>query len=183
MASPHAHTCASLVEQTERISLALESKRRELKGSSEENGKMQKQPKDKEEVSDVTTHVETETSAAASSASGSKKRLGPEDFELLRVVGQGAFGKVFQVRKRDTREVFAMKVMRKDRILEKSHGEYVRAERNALTAVIHPYVVTLRYSFQVRTHEMPGLMLLCGCACHECEFLNCADITKVVFGA
>lgn len=39
-----------------------------------------------------------------------RRRLGPSDFELLRIVGQGAFGKVFQVRKRDTGEIFAMKV-------------------------------------------------------------------------
>ena len=42
-----------------------------------------------------------------------------------------------------------MKVMRKERILAKDHGEYVRAERNVLTAVFHPYIVTLRCSFQV----------------------------------
>ena len=99
----------------------------------------------------VTTHVETEASAAAASAAGGHRRLGPNDFDLLRVVGQGAFGKVFQVRKRDTGEVFAMKVMRKDRIIERDHGEYVRAERDALTAVVHPYIVTLRYSFQTPT--------------------------------
>lgn len=103
---------------------------------------------DSEPVPTVVTHVETPASAAVTAANGAPKKLGPNDFELLRVVGQGAFGKVFQVRKRDTGEVFAMKVMRKDRILEKSHGEYVRAERDALTAVVHPYVVTLRYSFQ-----------------------------------
>lgn len=101
-----------------------------------------------ESVLTVVTHVETEASAAASSAAGGCKKLGPEDFEFLRVVGQGAFGKVFQVRKRDTREVFAMKVMRKDRILKRQHGEYVRAERDVLTAIVHPYIVTLRYSFQ-----------------------------------
>lgn len=104
-----------------------------------------------EEMPTVVTHVETEASAAATSAAGVHRRLGPNDFDLLRVVGQGAFGKVFQVRKRDTGEVFAMKVMRKDRILERRHGEYVRAERDALTAVVHPYIVTLRYSFQTTT--------------------------------
>lgn len=41
-----------------------------------------------------------------------------------------------------------MKVMRKERIIAKDHGEYVRAERNVLTAVFHPYIVTLRCSFQ-----------------------------------
>ena len=39
--------------------------------------------------------------------------------------------------------------MRKDRILERDHKDYVRAERDVLTAVLHPYIVTLRYSFQV----------------------------------
>lgn len=107
----------------------------------------------------VRTHIETETSAAISARSP-KRKLGPEDFELLRVVGQGAFGKVFQVRKRDTREVFAMKVMRKDRILEKSHGEYVRAERDALTSVVHPYIVTLRYSFQVGDYEILIIIII-----------------------
>lgn len=97
---------------------------------------------------EVITHVETKESAAAAAAAGGQRKLGPNDFEMLRVVGQGAFGKVFQVRKRDTGEVFAMKVMKKDRILEKDHGDYVRAERNVLTAVVHPYIVTLRYSFQ-----------------------------------
>lgn len=39
--------------------------------------------------------------------------------------------------------------MRKDRILERDHRDYVKAERDVLTAVVHPYIVTLRYSFQV----------------------------------
>ncbi|KAI3425001.1 hypothetical protein D9Q98_008382 [Chlorella vulgaris] len=96
---------------------------------------------------EVVAHVETKASAELASASG-RRRLGPNDFEMLRVVGQGAFGKVFQVRKRDTGEIFAMKVMRKDRVLERDHREYIKAERDVLTAVVHPYIVTLRYSFQ-----------------------------------
>ncbi|PRW45661.1 serine threonine- kinase 2 19-like isoform A [Chlorella sorokiniana] len=96
---------------------------------------------------EVVTYVETEASAELASTSG-RRRLGPNDFEMLRIVGQGAFGKVFQVRKRDTSEIFAMKVMRKDRILERDHKDYVRAERDVLTSVLHPYIVTLRYSFQ-----------------------------------
>ncbi|KAK8942850.1 Serine/threonine-protein kinase AtPK2/AtPK19 [Platanthera zijinensis] len=72
-----------------------------------------------------------------------------DDFEVLKVVGQGAFGKVFQVRKKGTSEIFAMKVVRKDKIMEKNHSEYMKAERDILTKVDHPFVVQLRYSFQV----------------------------------
>lgn len=80
------------------------------------------------------------------------RRIGLEDFEVLKVVGQGAFAKVFQVRKRGTSEVYAMKVMRKDRIMEKNHAEYMKAERDILTKIDHPFIVQLRYSFQVIFH-------------------------------
>jgi len=56
---------------------------------------------------------------------------------------------VFQVRKKDTGRIYAMKVMRKEKILEKEHGDYIRAEREILKTVIHPYIVALRFSFQV----------------------------------
>ncbi|KAG8091229.1 hypothetical protein GUJ93_ZPchr0011g28824 [Zizania palustris] len=76
--------------------------------------------------------------------------VGLDDFEVLKLVGQGAFGKVFQVRKKGTSEIYAMKVMRKDKILEKNHAEYMKAERDILTKVDHPFVVQLRYSFQTK---------------------------------
>ena len=84
------------------------------------------------------------------SASGARetKKLSPEDFEILKLVGQGAFGKVFQVKKKDSGVIYAMKVMKKDRVIEKDQAEYTRAERDILTAVTHPFIVSLRYSFQ-----------------------------------
>lgn len=59
-------------------------------------------------------------------------------------------------------------VMRKDRILERDHKDYVRAERDVLTAVLHPYIVTLRYSFQAR-----GLKSMGCCWCRRC--CSCAS--------
>nr|CAB3500909.1 unnamed protein product [Digitaria exilis] len=76
--------------------------------------------------------------------------VGLDDFEVLKLVGQGAFGKVFQVRKKGTSEIYAMKVMRKDKVVEKNHAEYMKAERDILTKVDHPFVVQLRYSFQTK---------------------------------
>ncbi|KAI4353567.1 hypothetical protein L6164_002506 [Bauhinia variegata] len=73
-----------------------------------------------------------------------------EDFEILKVVGQGAFAKVYQVKKKGTSEIFAMKVMRKDKIMEKNHAEYMKAERDILTKTEHPFIVQLRYSFQTK---------------------------------
>ncbi|KAJ6921224.1 hypothetical protein NC652_015204 [Populus alba x Populus x berolinensis] len=76
--------------------------------------------------------------------------VGIEDFEVLKVVGQGAFGKVYQVRKKGTPEIYAMKVMRKDRIVEKNHVDYMRGERDILTKIAHPFIVQLKYSFQTK---------------------------------
>ncbi|XP_071689806.1 serine/threonine-protein kinase AtPK2/AtPK19-like [Rutidosis leptorrhynchoides] len=82
---------------------------------------------------------------------GSKvESIGLEDFEVMKVVGQGAFGKVYQVRKRDTLDIYAMKVVRKDKIVEKNHAEYMKAERDILTKIDHPFIVQLRYSFQTK---------------------------------
>ncbi|KHN18506.1 Serine/threonine-protein kinase AtPK2/AtPK19 [Glycine soja] len=83
-------------------------------------------------------------------------KIGPSDFHILRVVGQGAFGKVFLVRKKgdcfdDADGVFAMKVMRKDTIIKKNHVDYMKAERDILTKVLHPFIVQLRYSFQTKS--------------------------------
>ncbi|PPD91708.1 hypothetical protein GOBAR_DD11356 [Gossypium barbadense] len=66
------------------------------------------------------------------------------------VVGQGAFGRVYQVRRNDTSDIYAMKVMRKDKIMEKNHAEYMKSERDILTKVDHPFIVQLRCSFQTK---------------------------------
>ncbi|CAN7113285.1 unnamed protein product [Brassica rapa subsp. narinosa] len=76
--------------------------------------------------------------------------VGLDDFEVMKVVGKGAFGKVYQVRKKETSEIFAMKVMRKDKIMEKNHAEYMKAERDILTKIDHPFIVQLKYSFQTK---------------------------------
>ncbi|KAJ7950132.1 Serine/threonine-protein kinase [Quillaja saponaria] len=72
------------------------------------------------------------------------------DFEILKVVGQGAFAKVYQVRRKGTSEIYAMKVMRKDKIVEKNHAEYMKAEKDILTKIEHPFIVQLRFSFQTK---------------------------------
>lgn len=94
-----------------------------------------------------------DSDTASKSVQGGRKeeKIGPQDFEFLRVVGQGAFGKVFQVQKLETQEIFAMKVMRKDKIMEKNQGDYMKAERDILTKIVHPFIVQLRYSFQTKS--------------------------------
>ena len=71
-----------------------------------------------------------------------------DDFELLKVLGKGSFGKVMQVKKKDTGDIFAMKILQKDKVLEKHQLEHTKAERHILQAVQHPFMVHLRFAFQ-----------------------------------
>lgn len=77
-----------------------------------------------------------------------QRSVGPNDFELLRVVGRGNFGKVMQVKKKDTGRLYAMKVIRKDRLLKSSAVANIRRERKVLEQMDHAFIVSLKYSFQ-----------------------------------
>lgn len=69
----------------------------------------------------------------------SQGKLGPHDFELLKVLGKGGYGKVFQVKKitgMDSGTIFAMKVLRKASIVRNQKDTaHTKAERNILEEV------------------------------------------------
>ena len=72
-------------------------------------------------------------------------------FELLRVLGQGSFGKVFLVRKiygKDAGGLYAMKVLKKATLKVRDRVR-TKLERNILADVNHPFIVKLQYAFQV----------------------------------
>ena len=71
-----------------------------------------------------------------------------DDFELLRVLGKGSFGKVFLVRLLATGGVYAMKVLKKSEVVRRRQVEHTRAERRIMGGIDHPFVVALRFAFQ-----------------------------------
>lgn len=73
-----------------------------------------------------------------------------DDFESLRVLGKGSYGKVFLVRHKDTGgdKLYAMKMLRKEHVLNRNQVEHTKTERNVLEHVSHPFIVSLHYAFQ-----------------------------------
>ncbi|XP_046425120.1 ribosomal protein S6 kinase 2 beta isoform X2 [Neodiprion fabricii] len=74
----------------------------------------------------------------------------PAQFELLKVLGQGSFGKVFLVRKvvgKDGGSLYAMKVLKKATLKVRDRVR-TKMERNILVDVEHPFIVRLHYAFQ-----------------------------------
>ncbi|XP_013138202.1 PREDICTED: ribosomal protein S6 kinase alpha-3-like [Papilio polytes] len=78
------------------------------------------------------------------------EKADPSQFELLKVLGEGSFGKVFLVRKvsgADTGTLYAMKVLKKA-TLKVRDRERTKMERNILVEMGHPFIVKLHYAFQ-----------------------------------
>ncbi|KAF8665581.1 hypothetical protein AX16_000039 [Volvariella volvacea WC 439] len=81
-----------------------------------------------------------------------KRALTPRDFEFLKLIGRGTFGKVFQVRKKDTRRIYAMKVLSKKEIVAKKEVAHTIGERKILQRSLDsPFLVGLKFSFQTET--------------------------------
>uniref|UniRef100_A0A5F8GA19 Ribosomal protein S6 kinase n=1 Tax=Monodelphis domestica TaxID=13616 RepID=A0A5F8GA19_MONDO len=87
---------------------------------------------------------------------GHAEKVGIENFELLKVLGTGAYGKVFLVRKisgHDAGKLYAMKVLKKATIVQKAKtAEHTKTERQVLEHIrLSPFLVTLHYAFQTET--------------------------------
>ena len=80
-----------------------------------------------------------------------KQHVRSSDFEFLKVIGRGSFGKVMQVKKKDTGEILAMKILKKKAIIARNQIEHTKSERNILRQLEHPFLMRLRYRFNVQT--------------------------------
>ena len=80
-----------------------------------------------------------------------EEKINPCSFICLGILGKGSFGEVYLVQKITTKENFAMKVLRKEKIIRQNLLQYVMTERNVLTKCNHPFIVKLNYAFQTNT--------------------------------
>ena len=88
---------------------------------------------------------------AATFQLNAKEPVSLKDFNLLKVVGRGAFGKVMMAQKKageNANAIYAIKVLIKSDVVAKKQVENTIAERNILIQMSHPYIVCLRYSFE-----------------------------------
>lgn len=80
-----------------------------------------------------------------------KLHVKPSDFEFLKVIGQGSYGKVLLARDRKELRVYAVKVLQKKMIIKRNEENHIMCERNVLLKSLnHPFLVNLHYSFQTR---------------------------------
>lgn len=81
---------------------------------------------------------------------GKPEAIGPHCFKAHQLLGTGSFGEVFLVEEISTSELYAMKVLSKEKINEQNLLKYAFAEKDimrVMTKIEHPFVVKIKYTF------------------------------------
>jgi len=85
-----------------------------------------------------------------------KSRISLSDFEILKVIGRGAFGEVMLARKKDSKEVLALKKLIKKEMMKKKQILHVRAERDILAHSNNPVCIV---SFHLPTITLVNILI------------------------
>ncbi|CAB1317725.1 unnamed protein product [Coregonus sp. 'balchen'] len=82
----------------------------------------------------------------------SRRKPLESDFETIKLISNGAYGAVFLVRHRETRQRFAMKKINRQNLMLRNQIQQVFVERDILTFAENPFVVSMFCSFETRRH-------------------------------
>lgn len=95
---------------------------------------------------------ETSTYEPGSKRISKSKKVTHDDFELLKLLGKGAHGKVLLCsRKGRSTPLYAMKILKKQHIIDANQLEHTIAEKLILSNVNHPFLVSMKYTFQTES--------------------------------
>lgn len=75
------------------------------------------------------------------------ENVSEKDFEIIWVLGRGGFGKVILTQKKDSKKLYAIKIMNKADLISKNQVEQIKQEKHILEALDHPFLVKLEYCF------------------------------------
>ncbi|XP_014242673.1 RAC serine/threonine-protein kinase [Cimex lectularius] len=89
----------------------------------------------------------SEQGTSNSKGSG-KKKVTLTNFEFLKVLGKGTFGKVILCREKATGRLYAIKILKKEVIIQKDEVSHTLTENRVLRNTNHPFLISLKYSFQ-----------------------------------
>ncbi|KAJ6255665.1 non-specific serine/threonine protein kinase [Anaeramoeba flamelloides] len=76
------------------------------------------------------------------------KDLSRDNFQKLKTVGKGSFGKVYLVQEEETRKIFAMKVLNKKEMIKRKQVKHVITEKKILERIKSPFIIDHHSSFQ-----------------------------------
>lgn len=111
-----------------------------------------------EEMAQLSSYDSPDTPETDDSVEGrgvsqpSQKTPSEEDFETIKLISNGAYGAVFLVRHKSTRQCFAMKKINKQNLILRNQIQQAFVERDILTFAENPFVVSMFCSFETKRH-------------------------------
>ena len=91
-----------------------------------------------------------------------EEKLSKSSFKFISIIGRGGFGKVWKVYSKKYKAIYAMKEMSKTKIIDKRSEKSVKAERDLLEMMHHPFIINMHFSFQDNDHLYITMDLLTG---------------------
>ncbi|KAK8797217.1 hypothetical protein WA158_004427 [Blastocystis sp. Blastoise] len=88
--------------------------------------------------------------------------LSKNDFTMLKVVGKGSFGKVLLVRSKINKKVYALKILSKEKVVERKQVDHTKSERIILEMINYPFLARLEFAFQTHTTLYLGMEFFAG---------------------
>uniref|UniRef100_A0A9J8A998 non-specific serine/threonine protein kinase n=1 Tax=Cyprinus carpio carpio TaxID=630221 RepID=A0A9J8A998_CYPCA len=92
------------------------------------------------------------SSHSLSAALRHRRRPCELDFEMIKLISNGAYGAVYLVRHKETKQRFAMKKINKQNLMLRNQIQQAFVERDILTFAENPFVVSMYCSFETRRH-------------------------------
>ncbi|KAJ4454201.1 putative Serine/threonine-protein kinase ppk18 [Paratrimastix pyriformis] len=121
--------------------------------------------------------VQTQKSREIASGMGKKDASSPStvpaqqvtihDFEIIKHISEGAFGRVYLCRKKKTGDLYAVKVLAKGDMIRKNQVDRVRAEHRILATLKNPFIVDCFFSFQTKDNLYLVMEYLPGGDCYS----------------
>nr|XP_055056949.1 microtubule-associated serine/threonine-protein kinase 4 isoform X4 [Misgurnus anguillicaudatus] len=99
-----------------------------------------------------TPETDDSTSHSLSAALRSRRKPCEPDFEMIKLISNGAYGAVYLVRHKETKQRFAMKKINKQNLMLRNQIQQAFVERDILTFAENPFVVSMYCSFETRRH-------------------------------
>ncbi|CDK27178.1 unnamed protein product [Kuraishia capsulata CBS 1993] len=104
----------------------------------------------------------------------SEVQVSPNSFEKIKLLGRGDVGKVYLVREKKTKKLYAMKILNKKEMIQRNKIKRALAEQEILATSNHPFIVTLYHSFQSEDY-----LYLCMEYCMGGEFFRALQTRKM----